>query len=454
MNPSEIQDEEINVEEIMQKIRDGIRKRKGYASTFQDLRETPEATSVYGPYAGTETTRDLDYINANWDIHNNSYFISSHRPIIGKYLIRGRELVHGEIRRYVDPMIYRQCEWNASAVRSINGMMNRFVCVESRTRDQEEAFQRMSARIQDQEDALQRVSSRVDEIADRTIPSISADLNRRLDSLNLDSLIWELHKSTLDGSWCANILKLTGDRSPSGTAISNQPHTQGDLGYLTFEKQFRGSRDDIKNRQLEFLNYFEGCHNVLDIGCGRGEFLEILKENGIAARGIDIDSDMVAACKSRGFDVEEIDAITYLDALEDSSLDGIFIDQVAEHLESRYLIGLLYLCFQKLQEGAVMVIETVNPLSLTSLSNFYIDPSHVKPVHPDALRFLLEAMGFRKIEVDFRSPLPDEQRLQTIPIVEDRGDPERLMAEIFNRNVEMLNQILYGPQDYAVIAKK
>jgi O-antigen chain-terminating methyltransferase len=179
-----------------------------------------------------------------------------------------------------------------------------------------------------------------------------------------------------------------------------------------------------------------------------------LEENGINAKGIDINEDMVIYCQSKGLNVEKSDAIEYLDKLEDKSLDSIFLDQVVEHLASKYLIKLLERCYSKLKFGYYIVIETVNPLSLTSFANFYIDLTHKKPIHPETLKFLLESAKFRDIEVKFFSPIPDEYKLKKVEIGEDVEEKERRIIETYNYNIERLNETLYGYQDYAVIGKK
>jgi O-antigen chain-terminating methyltransferase len=227
-----------------------------------------------------------------------------------------------------------------------------------------------------------------------------------------------------------------------------------DTNYFLFEERFRGTREDIKRRQLEFLPYFEDCSRVLDIGCGRGEFLEILRNHNIGGIGVDIDADMVAYCKSRQLEVEQGDAITYLQNLDDKSVDGIFIDQVIEHLEPAYLVRLLALCHQKMKFGYYLVVETVNPLSFVSFANFYIDLTHKRPVHPETLQFLVSAAGFRECEKKFASPVSDAGRLKTIAGAPDMTETERKNIDTYNHNVELLNAVLFGAQDYAVIGKK
>jgi len=140
--------------------------------------------------------------------------------------------------------------------------------------------------------------------------------------------------------------------------------------------------------------------------------------------------------------------------LDDASLDGIFIDQVVEHLEPSFLVRLLALCHKKLKYGFYLVAETVNPLSFFSFANFYIDMSHVRPVHPETLRFLFDNAGFRELEVNFHSPVTEDARLQKMPEGEEKDEMEQQRIGVYNRNIEMLNGTLYGEQDYSVIGKK
>ena len=265
------------------------------------------------------------------------------------------------------------------------------------------------------------------------------------------SVVAAMNQEIENRAWLANILdKKIGSNQDIEASLSTQ---ELGLNYFLFEEQFRGSRADIKQRQTAFVHYFEGCKNVLDIGCGRGEFLELLREDGIIGFGVDVDGDMVDFCTSKGLNVDKIDAISYLEKIDDKSLDGILLDQVVEHLDPNYLIKMLRLCHKKLNFGYHILIETVNPLSFVSFANFYLDLSHKKPIHPETLKFLLASVDFREIDTRFFSPIPDEMRLRKINIdgVEERN---RQPIEVYNHNIDMLNNILYGPQDYVVIGKK
>lgn len=433
----EINDEEINVEEIMQKIRENIKRRK----ENEDLRENEIRDSYQHqdqimnqnnnpPRWADEIKRDLDYVNWSWDIQNNSYLISSHRPVVGKLLVKGRNIVHGEVKRYVDPVINKQREFNESVLRILNSIVKKMP-------EQEEHI-------------ISKLISETEKTIKEEISQIRPDLSMEMIEL-IKSALMDMDHEIYNRTWLANVL---GEKITSHYDKETPPgNKELDLNYFLFEEKFRGSRADIKQRQTSFLHYFEGCKNILDIGCGRGELLELLRDNDIIGHGIDIDEEMVNFCISKGFDVEKNDAISYLEKLEDGSLDGIIMDQVIEHLDSNYLIKLLKICYQKLKFGYYIVIETVNPLSLVSLTNFYIDMSHKRPIHPETLKFLANYANFREVETIFFSPIPDEKRLKKINIEGIEGDFRRLI-EVYDQNIDKLNTILYGPQDYAIVAKK
>jgi O-antigen chain-terminating methyltransferase len=266
-------------------------------------------------------------------------------------------------------------------------------------------------------------------------------------------LFIEMERDIQARAWLARILEDRTQKELSASYTPPASTSKTDMNYFLFEERFRGSREDIKQRQFTFIPYFENCSNVLDIGCGRGEFLEILRSKGIGGTGVDIDEDMIAYCKSLELTAVLSDAIRYIQDLEDNSLDGIFIDQVVEHLEPDYLIRLLALCQRKLKCGCSIIVETVNPLSFFSFANFFIDLTHKHPVHPQTLHFLLDSNGFRDIEVKYLAPVTKESKLQPLP-VPDGPEGSRVSIEIYNQNIGMLNNILFGPQDYAMIGKK
>ena len=246
-----------------------------------------------------------------------------------------------------------------------------------------------------------------------------------------------------------------GSRSPDPTPSASQFDDLDSHKYVGFEDQFRGSPDEIRRRVQDYLPIFEHASDVLDVGCGRGEFLELLRDGGVRARGIDVNPAMVEVCRGKGLAVETADALAYLQALPDSSLGGLFAAQVVEHLEPRYLTRLLDAAFDKLRPGAPIVLETINPACWFAFFESYIrDLTHVRPVHPDTLKFLLIATGFQRVEIAYRAPYPEGDKLQ--PLAHGSGAPTSFddMIETLNANVEKINRLLFTYLDYAAIGRR
>jgi O-antigen chain-terminating methyltransferase len=237
---------------------------------------------------------------------------------------------------------------------------------------------------------------------------------------------------------------------PAGASDIAAPGRAGHavLDYFGFESRFRGSPEAIESRQRDYLSYFRGKGEVLDIGCGRGEFLSLLLAEQIPARGIDLDIDMVLLCQEKGLPVAQSEAADYLSSLPDRSLGGVFLSQVIEHLTTPEAVTLIGLVGEKLRIGGVFAIETMNPESYAVLSRwFWLDPTHVRLVHPETLQFLLEAAGFRIDTCEFRQFAPESDRIP-------RLDVEKISQhelEAFNAAIRRLNEIVYAPLDYFVI---
>jgi SAM-dependent methyltransferase len=219
--------------------------------------------------------------------------------------------------------------------------------------------------------------------------------------------------------------------------------------YVGFEDQFRGSREVILQRLESYLPYFEKAADVLDVGCGRGEFLELLKARGVGARGLDLNHEMVEVCRARGLDVAEADVVSYLEGLPDASLGGLFAAQVVEHLQPEYLLRFLELAHHKLRPGAPIVLETLNPACWVAFFDSFIrDITHVWPLHPDTLRYLVLASGFTTARLEYRSPVPAHDKLQALAAT-DAASPA--LAETFNANVEKVNARMFTFLDYAIV---
>lgn len=248
----------------------------------------------------------------------------------------------------------------------------------------------------------------------------------------------------------------TGGAAPAGPGSLAEPSA-----YVGFEDRFRGSEAEIRARLADYVSYFEGASGVLDIGCGRGELLDLLRARGIAARGLDVNPEMVEACRARGLEATVGDALAHVSALADESLGGLVAIQVIEHLEPAYLSRLLQTAFHKLRPGAPIVLETINPACWVAFFESYIrDLSHVRPIHAETLQYLLHASGFSEVQIVYRSPIAEEGRLQPVTPrpthygEEPSTDPLTELVTAFNRNVERLNARLFSYQDYAAIARR
>jgi SAM-dependent methyltransferase len=222
-----------------------------------------------------------------------------------------------------------------------------------------------------------------------------------------------------------------------------------DYKYVGFEDQFRGSRDQIRARLESYVPSFTGAVDVLDVGCGRGEFLELLKAAGIAARGLDLNHEMVEVCRAAGLAADQGDVVSYLAGLPDASLGGLFAAQVVEHLEPGYLLRFLELAHHKLRPGAPMVLETLNPACWVAFFESFIrDITHVWPLHPETLKYLVTASGFTSAEIEFRSPVPPQDKLQHVAAA---GMLPEEAVELLNANADKLNARLFTFLDYAIV---
>jgi SAM-dependent methyltransferase len=175
--------------------------------------------------------------------------------------------------------------------------------------------------------------------------------------------------------------------------------------YFELEKQFRGPRELILNRLKVYIPILINLKNngnvsALDIGCGRGEWLETLSNQNIPAVGVDLDKEMLKDCLSRGFQVHHQDALEYMKSLPDQTLDLVTGFHIIEHLDLELLIQILKESLRVLRSGGMIIFETPNPENIQVGSHtFYIDPTHAKPLPPSFLMFLVEYAGFKEAKI-------------------------------------------------------
>ncbi len=215
--------------------------------------------------------------------------------------------------------------------------------------------------------------------------------------------------------------------------------------YKRYEEIFR-EEDETRGKMKEYVKYFRGKDPVLDAGCGKGEFLEILDKEGINAYGVEKNPVLFNHCINRGLKVEKGDVIEHLSSLENQSLGGIFASHLLEHLYPREVSDFIRLSYAKLKPGGVLVIELPNPSSLYSLLEFHRDLTHKTPLHPETVKFLVEDAGFKIKEFSFINP-PEE----CLRLLESTGDDDK---KLINKNFELLNKLLFGGRDFFLVAEK
>lgn len=252
-----------------------------------------------------------------------------------------------------------------------------------------------------------------------------------------------------------DVIEMKGIETDGADQKSDNTSGLGDYGYYLFETGGRGSEEFVKMIQQDYVEFFKDVSPVLDIGCGRGEFLELLRDAGIQAMGVDTNSDMVEICKQKNLNVTRQDALKALESYESSALGGIFAGQLIEHIPSDRVLPWLVAAYNALKSGGVLVFETVNTASLYALiSHYFKDPTHHLPRHPDTYKFLTEIAGFKNVSIHYRSPVPKEAQLSLPELSEPLSDDlEPLMSGI-KSVIDQLNSLIFAPCDIAVHACK
>lgn len=302
----------------------------------------------------------------------------------------------------------------------------------------EELFAKLS-QMEDNMETLQKEKLEYNDLQ-KIFMTFEQKIDKKADKEEIEKFT-EAKLETLEEKICN---QLEREQDPSQTDRLIKENAPSGL-YMEFENRFRGSREVIKEMQKIFLPYFvdrEG--EVVEIGCGRGEFLELLYQNKVNAVGVEINDEFVSYCFTRGLNVKKNDALTFLSEVEDTSLAGVFISQVVEHLDFDYLLATMSLIYRKLRPGNHLVIETPNCEALEVYRTFYLDPTHTKPIPFETLRFYLEKIGFTKIERIENEFSKNRSELFVNQVNEESS----------RENFANLNKIIYGSKDYILIATK
>ena len=349
------------------------------------------------------------------------------------------------------PVFQKQTEFNSALVQMLNGYVEQTTALHTRLAEVVSVLVQFLQRVLPVMDARDRVATA---LATTRAELILEAFDRRQESQGrrLEGLLALRDRvETVSEEVRAIRSALAADAPPPAVADGTAARRADDAQYVAFENRFRGDREDLRARLADYADLFAGLAPVLDLGCGRGELLELLREKGVAARGVDGNAQAVAACRARGLDVSEGDLVDILREQPAASAGGVFAAQVVEHLPPAVLASMLAEAHRVLRAGGLLVLETVNVRSVTGFHEVYLrDLTHRTPLHPDTLAFLAAAQGFTDVRIETRSPVEPAGRLQDVPA---EGLPPRA-AQVLNENAARLNALLYGPQEYVLLARR
>jgi SAM-dependent methyltransferase len=348
------------------------------------------------------------------------------------------------------PALERQSAFNAALVQLLNAYLGEADALHARLRELAGALVRYAQRVQPLVDARDRVASA---LATTRSELILESFDRRLESLGrrLEGLLALRDRLEVLSEEVRALVGTPASAPPPPRVAAGAKRAAADSAYTAFENRFRGSREEIRDRLAAYAELFQGQAPVVDLGCGRGEFLQVLRERGIDGRGIDGNANAVRECRKAGLDVVEGDLVDFLKTQPQGSLGGVFAAQVAEHLPPAALAALLAGAHRALRPGGLLVLETPNPRSVTGLLEvFNRDLTHERPLHPDTLRFLAAAAGFTDVRVELRTPVEPAAQLRPVPT----DDLPWAAADALNENIARLNSLLFGFLEYALVARR
>lgn len=355
-------------------------------SQVQDIINNRDETDVTVSFleleklTGSELNNSISYINHIWEIPGEIQIIGG---------ITFKEKIKAAAKRFLNrlinwriiPLISFQKEFNATTVRILNSIYSEMTDIKKQLEEKQEKIE-----------VLEKVN---------------------------DDLLSQINSKSIKDN-------------------------DNEINYLHFENFFRGNKETVKKFQSIYLEYLNKDMKVLDLGCGRGEFIEILNFEGIDVIGVDSNKDMAEYCKSKNLNVIHSDIFDFLGQTQEK-FDCIFISQVVEHLPASKLIQLIGDCYKVLNDEGIIIIETPNPETiLVSAYTFYLDTTHIKPIPSIYLKYLLNEANFNVIDILYLHPFPQEELL-----LEYVGENHEI-----NLNFNKLNKLLYGPRDYSIIASK
>jgi len=446
---------EIKVEAIMEEIRGKIREHQHTSSS-----------DVVHPSSNGAIRADLISLHNNHNISNLHF--TSHRKVFGRLIVGAkkalrqlltpileRQSAYNAANARLDSHLYHLCQQQAEALQALQGMVVEQIEVLGQKQSEalralrqivfdhldqrvEHIRKEVTAHVQTQQETLSHMEGILAEEKARLVETESMHLRLRADIISQErriNIVLEEARKRLPEPFSQEQLRHIAEE---------ERHTLDAL-YLSFENQFRGSWEDIQARLQVYLPFLQEAQlgtaerPVVDLGCGRGEWLHLLKEEGRHARGVDRNRLMIEACRQCALDVIESDALAYLRTLPDASIGAVTGFHLLEHLSLEVVIKVFDETVRVLQPGGAAMFETPNPENvLVGSYTFYLDPTHRNPLPSTIVAYLAEARGLCRVQTMPLHPYAQACR------VEEAG------LDVAKR----FNEYFYGPQDYAVIGWK
>jgi O-antigen chain-terminating methyltransferase len=480
---------EINVDELMEKIRQEILSRQGYssgASINNNNIDTSDFTSNIGSRMGyieslLKNAESRAYIRTKWPEKLNRFpfnLISKLQTLILKginFLFKDQRevnfnlilslkeslrinhqliaevknlksqiddcLISGDTRfqginerlNILDNSIQKFGKQIVAVDTRFQGVKDHLNIVDNSIQELRKQIINVDNNIQELEQQITAVDTRFQGVNERHFRNDSYLKNDLMQQKRLISLFLEEARQRLPEPFNQEQLQ---------TFVSEDQHLL-DAFYLAFEDHFRGTREDIFNKLKVYLPLIEKANvgtpdaPILDVGCGRGEWLELLRESGYTARGLDINRVMIEQCQARGLEVIAGDVIDYLASLPDNSLGAVTGFHIIEHLPFKMLMRLFSETVRVIKPQGLVIFETPNPDNVLVGSNtFYLDPTHINPLPSPTIKFMAETCGLYNTQIITLHPYPENAKIN------GQGVAERF------------NDLFYGPQDYAVVGYK
>jgi SAM-dependent methyltransferase len=390
-------------------------------------RPAPERSPALADFL-VEPTRDLDDWRWLW-AGDHAFPIRSHRGVLGRLLVGFKRLLRPLVKTPQNDLWERQGTFNLILIEHLARL---------------EAARADHLRRIEYQEALD--SEGIHEVM-RHNDALFARADQKLDRYRREV------RDLLGGLGAA--LAAVRSAPPETPPVEAIARAHEEIGYVELERRYRGTEEEIRERIAAYLPYLQNLPGpVLDLGCGRGEALALLRDQGIAGRGVDASERMVELCRERGLEAEVGDLFAALAAVPEASLGGVVSFHVIEHLPAAALDRLIRLAWRALRPGGRLILETPNPLSVVvAARNFWLDPTHVRPVHPDSLKLMYELAGFDPVErLDLR-PFPEAQRLPEIDLAK-LPEEQRPLADRVNRLRDRLDEVLFGFQDFGMVGTK